>query len=240
MADVFVVGWPRSGNTWLSRLLADVINCPCGGMYNAAPLCAEGGERSRRHYVAQLHLKPTKEKLESVVPNAYRFSIPMWDNEPIVHIVRDPKDIAVSVKYYWDLRTIMDAINAMAFGKWPLSVHGPWSTYVDSWMDIPVYRVRYEDLHYAPDSILSGFFEFYDLEYDRSRVSGAIERQSFKEKKKQIEERDGNTRPYGATIQLKHMRRGKVGSWRREFTVEQLLFAQRHFGETAERLGYVF
>lgn len=237
MAEIYITGYPRSGSSWSSQLIGDILNCPVGGLYNAEPLCTEGQDRPSEHKVCQLHLKPVHRKLDSVIPNAYAFCVELWDGEPIIHIVRDPRDVAVSAQHYWKRRTLQEALDALAFGEWPLKTHGPWSDWVGAWLDIPVYQIRYEDLHYEPGAIITEFLDRNSLIYDPDRVDAAIQRQSFKVKLEQVRI-DGDSRPYGINIQKHHMHKGKTGSWKRRFTPEQQAFAKKHFGEVAERLGY--
>jgi hypothetical protein len=58
MVDVFVTGIPRSGNTYLSRLIGDALDSPVGGARGAVALATEGQDRPGQHRVMQLHLLP--------------------------------------------------------------------------------------------------------------------------------------------------------------------------------------
>ena len=43
--DTFIVSYPRSGNTWLSRILGDLLDSPVTGIFDARPLAEEGLDR---------------------------------------------------------------------------------------------------------------------------------------------------------------------------------------------------
>lgn len=246
-ASIVVVGYPRSGNTWVSRALGDILQSPVGGGYGAKPLCTEGQERPGKYHVQQLHLKPDYSK--HMENGAYQISVPAYKGKPrLVLVVRDPRDIVVSVMHYWNLEGVDRALDALINGHHPLGVHGPWSQHVEDWLDsgLPYILVRYDDLHTIPYAtwlrVMNELTELYEVNgekfrYTKDRVSGAIDRQEFKAKKAQIAI-DGDGRPYGKTIQQKHLRKGIVGDWESHFNVEQEELAREHFGRVAQRLGY--
>jgi len=236
---IAITGFPKSGNTWVSRLLGDVLDSPVGGIKNAKPLATEGQERTGRYRVLQLHLRPVYEDVGMCLPNGWGLCVPQYDGMPLIHVVRDPRDVVVSAKHYWDIDTMENALEAVGRGLEPVKAVGPWQTYVTNWLDCPVkpLLVRYEDLHTDAASELVRILEHWDLRYREDRIAPAVERQAFDAKRAQIQS-DGDGRIYGKSIQLKNLRRGKVGGWRRCFTTEMNARAREFFGETAGRLGY--
>jgi len=245
---ITVVGYPRSGNTWVARTLGDILESPVGGAFNAKPLCTEGQERVGAYRVQQLHQKvdyhPSGES------DAYKISAPMYGGEPkILFVARDPRDIAVSAMFYWKRQAIGPILEAMTEGGEPLAVHGTWQSFNKDWLDgpIPFVITRYEDVLRNPAAEwhrimgdLGRLFLLYDqeLQYSKHRVEEAIGRQEFSAKKAQIA-LDGDGRPYGKTIQQHHLRKGEAGDWRNHFTEEQQFFARAYWGTFAMRLGYV-
>lgn len=237
---IAVVGYPRSGNTWMSWLLGDAYNSSVGGYKNARPLATEGQERTGMHPVMQLHLRPVYEDVGEVLPNAYGLCVPRYEGNPqIVYVVRDPRDVAVSAAHYWKMRDVEEAVEAMGKGLEPLKAQKAWQVNTARWLDCPVPKVlvRYEDLHEYGIAELLRVLDELGNKYNEDRIEEVWERQSFATKRAQIKV-DGSGRMYGKTIQLHHMRKGVPGSWKETFSPELVKKARDYFGEVANRYGY--
>lgn len=240
MTEIIVTGYPRSGNTLLSWLLGDTLNCPVGGMYAAKPLATEGLNRPKHHHVYQLHLRPEWEgNHDKAVPNAWCLYMPLWseDEYKICYVVRDPRDVVVSVYHYWQRPDLETALHIVGQGDTPVKNHLPWSENVRRWMKVGVPFVRYEDMLDEPVQVIDGLLNYWDIEYEQERLVEAIERQSFDRKKAQIE-KDHRERPYHKGIYRLHLRKGVAGDWRNHFTAAQEEQAREYFGEVAAQLGY--
>lgn len=244
--NVIVVGFPKSGNTWLSRLLGDALNSPVTGIKDAKPLCEEGLNRPGKYVVRQLHLKPIAIKAggcegDDPIPNAYTFCEQNWGGEKIIHIVRNPMDVCVSVKHYWDLPTVDDAFYAMAHGTHPLVGVGAWADFVNRWNEahVPLWLIRYEELIEDPLGQMVDLMHFVGKpEYDIYDLEDTIARQSFDTRVEHIKS-SGQKYNYGQTAQLKNMRKGVAGDWRRHFTHELTLRATAHWSSQMIRYGYI-
>lgn len=221
--QLVVTGFPRSGNTWLSRLLGDALNSPVTGWKAAKPLAEEGLDRPGDYVVRQLHLQPMYDVgCNEFMPNAYRANIPAWNGEKVIHIMRDPRDVAVSLMHYWNRPSIEDAVEVMLDGKNPVKVHGRWLHFVSKWMavnTIPVYHVTYERLNMNPAGTLKAIARRFELPLDDGAIMRAVDNQAF-EKKRQHIAAHGDDYNYGEAIQLKAMRKGVVGDWVNHFSVD--------------------
>lgn len=99
MTTVYVIGYPKSGTTWLARLLGDVLDSPVGSTHlpgNATAIATEGQGRQGGHYVRQGHPLPVTRKPKNHLELAYQLG-----DGRIVLMLRDPRDICVSGAYHW-------------------------------------------------------------------------------------------------------------------------------------------
>lgn len=238
--QLIVVGYPRSGNSWLARLLGDVLDSPVTGWIGVRPLCEEGLGRTGGHIIRQLHLKPAKlSPGRRTIIDAYTLNQNNVGNFKLIHIVRDPRDITVSAKFFYDMGSITDTIHMIGSGTDHVEVVGSWQDFVGTWLESGVKHVRvsYEDLSISTKDELRTISERLGIKMDDSRFADAIYRQSFEAKRAQIRI-DGDDRPYGKKRQLEHMRKGIVGDWRNYYNTEHARLAERYFGDMMKKAGY--
>lgn len=86
---VVIAGYPKSGNTWITRLVAELIQCPVVGFWKAPnsypEIACEGEDRISDFQCYKSH-HPFKS-----------FRNERSDDEfYLIHVVRDPRDIAIS------------------------------------------------------------------------------------------------------------------------------------------------
>lgn len=235
--DIIVAGYPKSGNTYLSRLLGDVLNCPVKGFMTAKPLCEEGADRPGLYTIRQLHVKPISEDMNPNF-NAWEYSLPSACGEHMALIIRDLPDVIVSVYYYWNMKSKDAAINAVLHGKHPLNMHGSWISFYNRWLDVfdnlpKIGLVRFRDLRENPVAEIIKLLQGMRVSrYDIFRIHEAVDRQEFSKRKRELED-SGNKYNYGAAIQSKNLRGGRVGDYNSELTTEQVNAIRAYFNEKA-------
>lgn len=228
MVEITVAGYPRSGNCWLARLLGEVLDVRVVGIYGGKDsIAAEGFERQGKGYIKQAHLWPGKKGPLRVNLNKYKDHI-------FVHMVRDPRDIAVSAAHYWDW-DLDKALDKMIDGPGPLGLP-PWRTYVESWLEYYVPILRYEDFHADAENELARILDHLKLNPQRD-LAEVVKNQCFTSKKAEMERR-GNRYPFKRIAQLKHLRAGRVGDWRQEFLGRQEKRALAAWNGVMRKLGY--
>jgi len=222
--NVYIVGYPKSGNTWLARLLGDVLDSPVISGKDKPSLADEGYARKGKYIIRQQHI------IHKNRPN----------DGKIVFIVRDPRDVAVSVMYYWQKKNLMSVISGMSGRKGsghnaPLSKSGGWIKFVSQWMedcDFDVF-VKYENM--VKNTALCVRSMLCLLGADAVKpIDEVVERQSFANRKKSIH----NQLPYGETIQRRLMRKGVVGDWKKHFECQHAELMHERFFEIMEDLEY--
>lgn len=188
---VIIVGYPKSGNTWFTRLVANAIDCPVAGFWNAPShneLAIEGGQRKSVHRVYKSHHTA---KTFSGLPAKYR----------LIYLTRDPRDVAVSGASYFNLNLFKEKNHRLShYDKYETMVDvlinggvyshcaKPWREHVTEFIGQPKRLgspirvsptapliVKYEDLLIEPTQQLKRVFAYLDLEWQASHVQDAIE-----------------------------------------------------------------
>lgn len=93
---IWTLGQPRSGNTWLCRLLGDALDSPIASGERFPSNADEGEERPGPFVIRMRHYK----MVSTGFPNGQR----------LIHIIRDPRDMLVSVREYWKCPTWSEAL----------------------------------------------------------------------------------------------------------------------------------
>jgi hypothetical protein len=229
---VFVVGFPKSGNTWLARLLAEVTdsNIAVNNPLDGVNMADNSSERKGQFIIHKEH----------VVNN-----IEQAMQSKVVYIVRDVRDVLVSGFYHCNRWCNDDLINRNIFLKWYFYHEvkklnkkwqgnvwaefkysarcfikslirykyekvrvGNWSDHVSFWSKSPnVIVVRYEDLLRGTEAEMKKILLAFKLDVSDEVLLKAISNQSFKKKKSDFLKS-------GDPLNAKFLRRGKEGGWK--------------------------
>jgi aryl sulfotransferase len=166
-----------------------------------------------------------------------------------IHLVRDPRDVAVSLARHFSIG-VDEAITFMgrtgregARADDRLSHQLPqywtgWSRNVGSWLDpapFPIHRVHYEQLRSAPEATLAGILEALALSCDMDIVHAAVASTTLDKLGRQeilhgFVEKASPARFFGD---------GRVGGWRDRLSPAQVARIEADHGEVMERLGYL-
>ncbi|WP_207187398.1 sulfotransferase domain-containing protein [Rhodospirillum rubrum] len=166
-----------------------------------------------------------------------------------IHLVRDPRDIAVSFAEFFDCDQDQ-AISRMADPEYrlvfdPDGPAGPqvpitlldWSGHCRSWLaaeEVPRLLVRYEDLLADPLGEFTRMAVFAGLPASAERIGRAVEETRFDRLKARDQNEGFAFRGDGRS----HFRVGRAGGWRDGLTAEQARRIERDHGEVMTRLGY--
>ena len=144
--DTFIVSYPKSGNTWVRFLIANLLHPQAPITFLEADRVIPSVDgRSRKYFQGM--------RSPRVIKSHYPFE-PSY--ERIVYVVRDPRDVAVSQYHYQIKRRVLDEghsiedfVSRFVSGK--VCPYGSWGENVGSWMAARIHSpgflwVRYEDL----------------------------------------------------------------------------------------------
>jgi aryl sulfotransferase len=274
---VWLASFPKSGNTWFRIFLANLASGE-NGPADINNLDENGGIASSRYeFEVETMLDSgllTDDEIDSLRPRVYAtiaagLAEQRWikvhdaytltpDGEPMfgscgvraaVYMVRDPRDVAVSLAYHNNL-TIDDAIKFMsapdsALADWRhgmakqlrQKLHG-WNEHVKSWLDqtdVPVHTLRYEDLLADPLACFSAALRFAERPATEAEIERAMRNAEFtklqhQENEKGFAERVSHTTPF--------FRSGGAGSWREKLNAEQIARIEEIHAPMMQRLGY--
>ncbi|MBN33942.1 MAG: sulfotransferase [Rhodospirillaceae bacterium] len=163
-----------------------------------------------------------------------------------IYIVRNPLDVVLSFADFQGV-PIDEAITIMATPDFSTERNernlpellGSWSQNVESWTageGKGLYVVRYEDMLEDPIKAFGAVTAFLNLDYPKVRLDRAVRNASFKELRKQEDERGFNERP---EHQERFFRKGTAGQWRDELSDDQVARICGDHRDQMARFGYL-
>lgn len=173
--DIFLVSYPRSGNTWMRFMIGNYLSGGKIDFINVHSFMPD------MHFQTQEVEKSTMEP--RIIKSHFAFR-PEFKN--VIYLVRNGKDVAVS--YYHFHRRSKLIPETCTFGEFLQKFnegsveYGKWSDHVDSWIDRGPDRflfVRYEDLKANPVGELIKICVFANMEVDLARLQYAVEVSKF-------------------------------------------------------------
>lgn len=241
-SDIYIVSYPKSGNTWMRYLMA----------YATWPELMEIDLVEMASYVPSYGIKHDCERmLDANAPcnqlkhrlikehTAYNAEAKKTIKRAI-YVVRDGRDAIVS---YWHFCNQRDG-TAIPFSEFieasagAQHSYGKWSEHVQSWLDAELDAklvIRYEDLLSDTAFWLKKALAFAEIQASDEVVAQAVQRASFNSMRNLENSKGFNL------DQLKNVdfvRKGKAGSWVETFGPEDIEKFVRFHGAAIRELGY--
>lgn len=271
-----LASYPKSGNTWLRAFLASHLrggqpidlNVDLGRIRNlsarALQDCHAGLEHADLTPQEVALLRPlTSRRIAHDQPGFYKAHdcnlAPPGAGEPatpadalhrVVYIVRDPRDVAISLAHHFGW-PIAAAVDRMADSTFRIGCSSPrlntnveqwvssWSAHVESWLDAAGLRLlplRYEDLLADPLRRFTELCRFLDLDDTHPAVSRSLEASRFSVLAGQ-EARTGFRERHRAS-NAPFFRAGGAGGWRSALAPELAERLAADHRRVMARLGY--
>ena len=237
--DLFLVSYPRSGNTWLRFLLANVLRpgetVTFGTMARVVPDVYDEPD-------AALRKLPRPRALKSHEPYDPRYP-------SVLYLVRNPVDVAVSYYHYlirtrvlddgFDLHRFVDA-----FVGGSLDGFGTWGDHVAGWLDARegderFVVLRYEDLLGDASLAVREMLRLLGAARDEAEVQAAVARSSADELRRLERETGAELPTFRASrLDKPFIRAARVGAGAEELPPELVAQIADAWAPVAARVGY--
>ena len=247
---MYVVGYPKSGNTWLCFLLAYCLNTEYDDI--DAPGIHPTNEYQRQYVKGGFNRISYQNQIGQVLKTHRQDIKEIMTEEPIVYLIRDGRDVMVSYYFFkntyfqpanlpWFKRFLFQArelITTSFENKAPeksfsafLEQHtDEWVAHISSWLEKkPTAIIRYEDLKTDPEAALNELFVRLNVKVAPEIIQQALAIFDFKQLSQRKE---------GEEDRRSFFRKGIVGDWQNHFSNADRQFFQQKAGKIMTQLGY--
>jgi hypothetical protein len=237
--DTFIVSYPKSGNTWTRFLIANLVYPEKSPDFRNINYLLPDPEALSKRRLAALQ-RPRIIKTHQYFHPAYR---------KIIFVVRDPRDVAVSL-YYFHLKmrdyreghAMAQHVKGFVSNVNPL--YGTWGENVASWLatrgnDTNFLLLRYEDMLESPARELQRIADFLHIEKTPAQLAAAVERSSADNMRKleRLQALDWSSTK-DTRQDIPFVRSAKSGDWRTELPESCVFEIERAWGDIMQGLDY--
>lgn len=237
--SVFLVSYPKSGNTWMRFLVANLLDpsdsTTFANVDDRFPAIENVTERELSGASAPELLKSH----ESFDPRYGK----------VIYIVRDPRDVAVSYYHYLiKVRRIQEGHPINEFvapfiaGEYGAG-YGTWRENVGSWLGARQGNenflcLRYEDLLSDPAEKLLHVARFLDVEASEERLQRSIKLSSA-DRMRELERSEDYRPSRRSRVDTPFVRVARSGQWESELPQTSAKLIEKSWGELMRELGYL-
>ncbi len=233
-SDTLLASYPRSGNTWLRFMMAEVLSGLAIDFDNVDHFVPEMGLQvlARGILPGQGRLVKTHERYRPEYKRA-------------VYLVRDLRDVVLS-NYAREcavgahFMTLDEYLPRFLSGK--TSGFGSWQDHLKSWLGSPLRTdaammvVRYEDLRCDTRGELSRILTFLGCEVDPEQIERAIDNCSLE--RMRTKEDVAHKLPRIRNEVGRFVRTGSIGGWKYKLAPHHLRLLDANAGQLLDEMGY--
>lgn len=236
--DVFIVSYPRSGNTWMRFLVGNLVNRERPTTFTDIETVAPDIYKNSDRALSRL---PTPRYLKSHEPFDRRY-------RRVIYIVRDPRDVAVSYYHYLikigrlkETFSMEEHVRSFVSGE--LDGFGTWRENVGSWLGArrgteAFLFLRYEDLLTRTLEELQRVAHFISVdasEYTLNSVIGL----STADRMRDLEKVQGWKPEKSSREDKPFVRRAEAGDWQTSLPKASARLIEERWGDLMEEFGYL-
>lgn len=244
--DTFLVGHPKSGNTWITLMLGVLIEKNFKQRINLNNI----GD-----FVPSFHNRDNQiERYKNFPdPRLFRNEAPLYPDlyPKTIYIVRDPRASYVSYYHHcvhvtgrtdWRMGDFLKEMMANGCIKSLEPFLIRWDHHVAEWLkraeQQSVFFVKYEEMKQDCYNVLRKAIEFIGLQCSEEDIRAALQRGEFKSMRK--EEMAYGAAPYGGTKGEKgfFVRKGKIDGWKDELSTQEVEMIETEFSGVMSKFNY--
>jgi hypothetical protein len=230
--DRFIASYPRSGNTWMRFVLADLAT----------------GEQTDFESIDRQFPQVGGQRDALLLPNGHRLIKTHEAYRPeyvhAVYLIRDVRDVLISLyrvlrKNPDDLRDLDTVVAEFATDR--ALQYGRWDKHIKSWQrardsGLPITIQRFEDLQARPAEVVSEIATVLGIEADDQSIQRALDRNN-PEAMRRLEREGSEYLRRAVGYRSTGVREGVVGGWQ-ELLTEQHMRVLAPLLEFNRELGY--
>ena len=223
--DIFIVGYPKSGNTWMQTLAT-------GLLYDVNTEFLS--DKLAQEIVPDVHARLYYRRYGEI--NFFKsHHLPQKAYRRVIYIVRDGRDAITSYFFYNKLYNSSYSLEDTV--KYKLELFpSKWHEHVKQWLSNPyksdIIYIRYEDLLNNPETELKKLCRFIGIKRDDSVIKRVIKGSTI-DKMQEKAKKFGGMGHAGLLGEkgVKFFRKGKIGDYKNYFSPELLSY----FNQEAEK-----
>lgn len=228
--DIFIAGFPKSGNTWMQNLIVGLLY---GVNTSFLP------DILTQELVPDVHGKVYYKRFNKIV-FFKTHDLPQKHMKRVIHLVRDGRDVMVS---YYAMNKVLRKETTLK----EMIVDGKniypcrWHTHTRKWLDNPynaeILIVKYEDLLNNPYQELKEILNFSGIERSDEMIHQSINGNSFNEMKRKEKEFGWNNKNWDKKENF--IRKGKKGTYKKEMPEELITYFEKEAQLELECFDYI-
>ncbi|WP_430934749.1 sulfotransferase domain-containing protein [Saccharicrinis sp. 156] len=214
--DVFIAGFPKSGNTWMQSLVAGLLY-GIDTQYMPDKLAQE--------IVPDVHARKYYKRFGTI--NFFKtHHLPQPHYKKVIYLVRDGRDAMVSYYHFnqkLGIHVSMDKMIKEGKHVFP----SKWHQHVQQWQNNPynaeIITIRYEDLQEQPLIELKKICEFVSIKRSDELLTKVIEGNRIDKMRARVKETGGmGNKMWTGNKGQEFFRKGKTGDYVKEMSPEQI------------------
>jgi hypothetical protein len=237
--DVFILSFPKSGNTWTRFLIANLVYPETPADFSNINQLTPDPEALSKRALARM---PRPRIIKS-----HQYFDPRYQR--VIYVVRDPRDVALSQFHFHRKRGLIEdgyppEKFVARFVKGETSPYGSWGENVAGWLATRQNRpgfllLRYEDMLADAARELNKVAGFLEIPADAARISNAVQRSSADEMRK-LEKSQGHlwSSTQSTRQDVPFVRAAKAGGWKTGLPQAAVAQLETAWGPLMTYLGY--